>query len=94
MISIPEVEKVAGLAKLRLTAEEKQRMAQQLQKVVEYVEKINELDTRDVEPSSHSVDTPPVLREDRAAPWLSQEEALQNAPAKRSGYFSVPKVIG
>lgn len=93
-ISIDDVEKVATLAKLQFTSEEKQKLAKQLDQIVAYVEKLNELNTENVKPTSHVINLKNVLREDKVEAWLSQEEALQNAPAKKNGYFSVPKVIG
>lgn len=93
-ITIEDVEKVAALAKLEFTTEEKQKLAKQLDQIVAYVEKLNELDIENVKPTSHVIELKNVLRKDNVEEWLSQEEALQNAPAKKNGYFSVPKVIG
>ncbi|MFQ6113435.1 MAG: Asp-tRNA(Asn)/Glu-tRNA(Gln) amidotransferase subunit GatC [bacterium] len=93
-ITIQDVEKIAALAKLEFSSEEKQKLAKQLDQIVAYVEKLNELDTESVPPTSHVIDLKNVLREDKVEEWLTQEEALRNAPAKKHGYFSVPKVIG
>jgi aspartyl-tRNA(Asn)/glutamyl-tRNA(Gln) amidotransferase subunit C len=93
-ITIEDVEKVAALAKLEFTIEEKQKLAKQLDQIVAYVEKLNELEVENVKPTSHVIELKNVLREDKVEAWLSQEEALKNAPAKKNGYFSVPKVIG
>ena len=93
-ITIHDVEKVAQLAKLTFTEEEKQRFTEQLAQIVAYVEKLGELDLDDVEPTSHVIELTNVMREDRVEPWLTQEEALMNAPARKLGFFSVPKVIG
>ncbi len=92
-ISIEDVDKIAALAKLKFSDEEKQKLAKQLDQIVAYVEKLNELDTESIEPTYHVIDLKNVFREDKVEPWLTQEEALQNAPAKKHGYFSVPKVI-
>jgi len=92
-ITKEDVEKIAKLAKLEFTEEEKQKFTQQLAEIVNYVEKLKELDTDDVEPTSHVIELKNVLREDRVRKSLSQEEALANAPAKRRSHFSVPKVI-
>lgn len=91
--AIQDVNKVAGLAKLEFAPEEKRRLVQQLSRIVEYMNKLSELDTSDVPPTSHVVNLKNVLREDVVEQWLSPDEALTNAPAKRNGYFSVPKVI-
>ncbi|MFQ5823634.1 MAG: Asp-tRNA(Asn)/Glu-tRNA(Gln) amidotransferase subunit GatC [bacterium] len=93
-ITIQEVDKIAALAKLEFSSEEKQKLTKQLDQIVVYVEKLNQLDTEDVKPTSHVIDLKNVLREDKVEEWLTQEEALKNAPAKKNGYFSVPKVIG
>lgn len=93
-ITIQDVEKVARLAKLEFSAEEKQKFVQQLGQIVGYVEKLKELDTEDVEPTSQVIELENALREDRAETWLTQDEALTNAPKQKQGYFSVPKVIG
>ncbi|MFQ5770156.1 MAG: Asp-tRNA(Asn)/Glu-tRNA(Gln) amidotransferase subunit GatC [bacterium] len=92
-ITIQDVDKVATLAKLHFSSEEKQQLARQLDQIVMYIEKLNELDTENVEPTSHVIDLKNVFREDKSEDWLTQEEALQNAPVKKKGYFSVPKVI-
>lgn len=92
-ITKEEVEKIAKLAKLEFTEEEKQRFTQQLAEIVSYVEKLRELNTQDVKPTSHVIELKNVLREDKVGKSLSQEEALANAPAKRKSHFSVPKVI-
>lgn len=93
-ISIERVEEVAALAKLRLPSEEKARLAKELDQIVAYVEKLNEVDTDQIEPTSQVVESPTALREDQVDKWLTQEGALHNAPVSRKGYFSVPKVIG
>jgi aspartyl-tRNA(Asn)/glutamyl-tRNA(Gln) amidotransferase subunit C len=93
-ITIAEVDKVAALAKLQFSVKEKQRLANELAQIVGYMEKLNELDTEKVAPTSHVIDLKNVYREDKVESSLTQEEALKNAPAQRHGYFSVPKVIG
>lgn len=92
-ITKEDVEKVAKLAKLKFTEEEKEKFTQQLAQIVSYVEKLKELDTEGVEPTSHVLDIKNVFREDKVKESLSQEEALANAPSKKNSYFSVPKVI-
>ncbi|MFQ5705863.1 MAG: Asp-tRNA(Asn)/Glu-tRNA(Gln) amidotransferase subunit GatC [bacterium] len=92
-ISEQEVEKIAALAKLRFSKAEQARIAGQLRKIVSYVEKLDELDTEHVAPTHQVIDVKNVLRKDEVEPWLSQDEALQNAPQSKQGYFSVPKVI-
>ncbi len=93
-IKIEDVEKVASLAKLEFPFEEKQKLAKELDQIVAYVERLNELDTKAVEPTSHIIDLKNIFREDKVQNWFEQEQALANAPQKKQGYFSVPKVIG
>ena len=93
-ISTHDVQKIAKLAKLAFSDEEMHRLVSQLDQIVAYVEKLNELDTRDVEPTSHVLDLKNVFRNDEVDNWLTQDEVLQNAPARQHGFFSVPKVIG
>jgi aspartyl-tRNA(Asn)/glutamyl-tRNA(Gln) amidotransferase subunit C len=93
VITKSDVEKVAQLAKLKFSETEKERFAHQLSDIVGYMEKLNELDTSDVPVTSHVLNITNVMREDKMEPWLSQDEALANAPVKRMGFFSVPKVI-
>lgn len=93
-IEIEDVEKVATLAKLEFPSEDKQKLAKELEQIVTYVARLNELDTKAVEPTLHITDLKNVLREDNVQDWLDQEQALANAPQKKQGYFSVPKVIG
>ena len=88
-----EVDKVAELAKLSFDEQDKQKLAMQLEKIVTYVEKLNELDTENVALTAHVLDLKNILREDKKKVWLEQPEALRNAPRQNKGYFSVPKVI-
>ncbi len=89
-----EVEKVARLARLTLTEDEIETITPQLDKILEYVDKLNELDTSGVEPTSHVSAHPVGLREDLTTPSLSKEEALGNAPDRKDDFFRVPKIIG
>ena len=88
-----EVEKIAQLAKLKLSEKEKEKFTGQLNIILEYMEKLNELDTTEVEPLSHPLELSNVFREDKVKPSLPVEKALQNAPARSGNYFKVPKVI-
>ena len=93
-ITIKDVEYIAELARLEFTAEEKERFAQQLTDILHYMEKLNELDTTNVEPLSHVIELSNVFRDDVVMPSIPTEEALKNAPAKTDSHFKVPKVIG
>jgi aspartyl-tRNA(Asn)/glutamyl-tRNA(Gln) amidotransferase subunit C len=92
-ISKQEVEHVARLARLELSEGEKDRLIDQLSNILTYVETLNGLDTKGVEPTSHVLDIKNVMRDDVSAPSLPQEQALANAPDKAAGHFKVPKII-
>lgn len=87
------VEKVRHLAKLEFEGEKREAMVEQLGEIVSYVKKLDELDTEGVTPTYHVLDLKNVMRKDQVAESLTQEEALLNAPRRKKGYFSVPKVI-
>jgi aspartyl-tRNA(Asn)/glutamyl-tRNA(Gln) amidotransferase subunit C len=97
-ITKTDVEKIAELARLELTAEETDSFTGQLSSILVYIEKLNELDTADVPPMSHCStagdDTEYARRDDQARPGLGQQLAVENAPDAEAGYFKVPKVIG
>lgn len=92
-ITKEDVDKVVSLAKLHFSEEEKEKFRGHLDQILTYVEKLNELNTEDVEPTYYVQHTGEVMREDRVEKSLSQEEALKNAPAKVRGFVCVPKVI-
>jgi aspartyl-tRNA(Asn)/glutamyl-tRNA(Gln) amidotransferase subunit C len=97
-ITQTEVEKVAALANLELTVEEKELFSNQLAAIVEYVDQLNELDTSAVEPwrnqSAGAVETSYATRDDKVGPSLGQQKALEQAPERDEGHFLVPRVIG
>ena len=88
-----EVLKVATLAKLRISEEEIEDFTRQFNQILEYFNKLNELDTTNVEPTSHVLDLKNVFREDQVQPSFPREEMLKNAPAHDKEFFRVPKVI-
>ena len=92
-ITIEDVEKIAALAKLHLDEEEKDRYRAHLEQILTYVQKLNELNTEDIEPTYYVQYSEDVMREDRAEPSLPREKALQNAPLQAHGFVRVPKVI-
>jgi len=97
-ITRTEVEKIAGLANLELTPEEKQLFSSQLTAIVEYVDQLNELDTSAVKPWRHhsagEVETSYATRDDQIEPSLGQPKALEQAPDHDEGHFLTPRVIG
>jgi aspartyl-tRNA(Asn)/glutamyl-tRNA(Gln) amidotransferase subunit C len=92
-ISKQEVEHVAKLARLELSEAEREKLTDQLSNILTYVETLNELDTKGVEPTSHVLDIKNVMREDRGVPGLTQDRALANAPEQAAGHYKVPKII-
>ena len=92
MLSMEDVEHVMRLARLDLSAAEREEMRRQLSDILEHVAKLQELDTAEVPPTYHVLKTREIWREDEVRPGLSREEALANAPRRRDGCFQVPRV--
>jgi aspartyl-tRNA(Asn)/glutamyl-tRNA(Gln) amidotransferase subunit C len=90
MIDRDQVLHVARLARLRLSEDEVGRMSSELSTILDHIEKINELDLDDVEPTSHVIELENVLREDVPRPSLPRERALEQAPDAAEGGFRVP----
>jgi aspartyl-tRNA(Asn)/glutamyl-tRNA(Gln) amidotransferase subunit C len=92
-VTIKDVEQVAALAHLEFSDEEKRKLTAQLNTILTYMDQLNQLDTRRVEPLAQVVQLQNVFREDIPIPGISREEALKNAPAKTEAFFKVPKVL-
>lgn len=92
MITTKDVEHVAKLARLELTEDEKEMFTHQLSDVLAHVEKMNEVDTTNVEPMNHPIDFTNVLREDTKIYENTREELMQNAPDVEGEFFKVPKI--
>ena len=92
-VTIQEVEHVAHLARLKLNEAEKTAFQQDLNQILTYVEKINELDTAKVEPTSHVLPLRNVFREDVKKPSPAKQDMLKNAPETYDGFFKVPPVL-
>ncbi|MCK5914044.1 MAG: Asp-tRNA(Asn)/Glu-tRNA(Gln) amidotransferase subunit GatC [Desulfuromusa sp.] len=92
-ISPKDVEHVARLARLTVAPEELETLTEQMDAILGYVDKLNELDTAGIEPMAHAVPMSNAFREDEMKPAIGIERALQNAPASGEGCFTVPKVI-
>ncbi len=88
-----EIEKVASLARLELTEQEKGEYTRQLTDIIEYVEKIKELDTSAIEPADHITDVKNVFRKDLVKKSLDRDAIEKNAPSFENGHFVVPKII-
>ena len=88
-----DIEKVAKLARLKLTDEERETFGNQLEQILTHMEQLNRLDTTGVEPTSHAIPIHNAFREDETRPSVSQEEVLGIAHEPEEGYFRVPRII-
>jgi aspartyl-tRNA(Asn)/glutamyl-tRNA(Gln) amidotransferase subunit C len=88
-----DIEKVARLARLELSEEEKVTFGNQLEQILTHMEQLNRLDTAGVEPTSHAIPIDNVFREDEVKSSFAQEEVLVIAPDEESGHFKVPRII-
>lgn len=87
------VEHVAHLARIELNQKELDRLAGQLQDILNFIDALKKVDTKDINPTSHILSFTNVLREDKPAASLPCEAALRNAPCPKGNFFGVPKVI-
>ncbi|MCW3467702.1 Asp-tRNA(Asn)/Glu-tRNA(Gln) amidotransferase subunit GatC [Chitinophaga nivalis] len=87
------VQQLAELARLEFNQQEKAEIRGDLQRMITFVEKLNELDTTQVDPLLHLTEDYNVFREDKVIPSITREEGLLNAPAATDEYFKVPKII-
>ena len=93
IISDETIEYVGILAKLELSAEEKEQAKKDMGDMLDYIDKLNELDTSSVEPMSHVFPLNNVFREDVVVNGDDSENILKNAPEEKDGSFSVPKTV-
>lgn len=92
-ITTHDVKEVADLARLEFAEDEIEDFRSQFENILKFISKLDELDTGDVKPTTHVLDISTPLREDEVKDWITQEEALKNAPQSEDGFFAVPKVI-
>lgn len=92
-ITINEVEHVAALSRLEFTQAEKELFRGQMDAILSYIDKLGELDTTGVEPTSHVLPITNVMREDKVRQSLSPDDALANAPERSGSFYRVPKII-
>ena len=92
-LSTSDVEYVAKLARLEVTDAEKEKFTAQLNDILLYIDKLNELDTKGVAPMTHAIAVTNAFREDKVQESLGTEGAIANAPDARGEFFRVPKVI-
>lgn len=93
IISDETIEYVGILAKLELSEEEKEQAKKDMGRMLDYIDKLNELDTADVEPMSHVFPVDNVFREDVVTNGDDREQMLANAPQKKEGTYMVPKTF-
>ncbi len=92
-ITISEIEHVADLARLSFDPVEVEGINRQLNDILGYMGKLEELDTSEIEPTTHALELINIFREDRVKPSLPVEESLSNAPEREDGAFVVPRII-
>jgi len=92
-ISTGDVKEVAELARLEFKEDEIEIFRSQFENILKFISKLDELDTGDVEPTTHVLDMSAPLRDDEVADWITQDDALKNAPQAEDGFFGVLKVI-
>lgn len=88
-----DIEKVARLARIELSHDEKKIFGAQLEQILTYMEQLNEVDTSGVEPTSHAIAIYNVFREDGVRPSFPRQEVLKIAPEEEDGQFRVPRII-
>ena len=87
------INKIANLAKLEFFDDEKENIKNDLNRILTFIEKLNEIDTKNIDPLTFVSEKTNVLREDKEIKTITQKEALKNAPSKTSDFFIVPKVL-
>lgn len=92
-ITKEQVKHVAELARLAITEEEAVMFTEHLRSIITYAEQLGELDTTNVEPTTHVLDLKNVMRKDEPKQWITQDEALKNAPDQKDGQFRVPSIL-
>ncbi|MEE8448900.1 MAG: Asp-tRNA(Asn)/Glu-tRNA(Gln) amidotransferase subunit GatC [Thermodesulfobacteriota bacterium] len=93
-IDIEQARHMARLARLELTSEELGRFREQLDSILQYMDKLRELDTTGVKPTSHVIPMATVVRADVTLVPLERESSLANAPEEKEGCFKVPRIVG
>ena len=88
-----QIEYVANLSRLKLTETEKELFVNQLLSVFGHINKLNEIDTKDVTPMANAIDLKNVFRNDVNTPSIGQQQALENSPSKTQDFFKVPQVL-
>ncbi len=92
-IDIKQIEQVATLSRIKLTDEEKDIFREQLTDILGYIEKLNELDTDEVQPMAYATSLKNVFREDKQESSFPHQDILELSPSSANGFFKVPKVL-
>jgi aspartyl-tRNA(Asn)/glutamyl-tRNA(Gln) amidotransferase subunit C len=92
-VSREEVEHVAQLARMALTSQDLERVGTELNRILEHFNRLQELDTEDVAPTSHAIPMTNVFREDQVGESLSVEDVVENAPERSDDFFKVPRIV-
>lgn len=92
-LTLADVEKIAHLARLELTEAEKKQYLEQLSAILDYAERLNELDLTDIPPTSHAIAQQNIMRSDTAEPSLPLDDLLFNAPQQKENQFVVQAVL-
>ena len=92
-VSIEEVEKIASLSMLYVTDADKKMLQESLETILDHAQRLNDLDTKDVIPTTYILKQQNIMREDEIIPSMDRDELLKNAPEKEDGYFIVPQVV-
>ena len=92
-VTIEDVRRVAELARLQFSPQEQEQLTAELNRILQYIETLDELDTQDVAPTSHVVPISNAFRKDEAEEFPDRERLLSQAPDMKDGYFRVPKII-
>ncbi len=92
-VNLETIEHVANLARLNLTMDEKKKLTIEMEGIIAFVDKLNELDTKDIKPMEHVIPMKNILREDVMEASYDREKILMNAPSHNEGGFKVPRVI-
>lgn len=92
-ISVKKIEHIANLSRITLTVDEKNTFSKQLTNILDYIEKLNELNTDEVQPMAYATSLRNVFREDELKSSFSRQEILELSLSSTNGYFKVPKII-
>lgn len=94
MLSIKDLKYLENLSKIPLDKEKEEKYLENLSKIIDYIKKLDNLDTKKILPTTHVTNLENVVREDVVRPSMSQADALRNTKYSFKGYFKIPKIVG